>query len=263
MNDAIYTTGKNSPSKWWHVSWRRAGKIVLITFAALLLVDGLVSAAFYQLAPWLTARHVYREMNMNQIPTSLSDQKVTPLSGSRIENYGFSIQVPWNEPAFERKQRGVFVVAYLSHGAGIMIVDPSGPIDSAKAIRMIAVANKLPEVGKSISNYDLMAESMAATPDQVKWWRPPLQNARSLTLLEMKGIALRDFHALYQLNFGEWRGFQEGNPARAPFRVQLELFDGADQHLGILISGKSGSGPVISQAEINAMVASIKRVSVN
>lgn len=257
-------------TKWWHVSWTRLGKAILVVFGVLWLIAGIGLLGFYQLTPWLTARDLYRGPNslndpasFNQIPASLPNKEVTPLSGVHIESYGFGFRVPWNETPLERKERGVTALAYLRSGTGMLIIDPASLLDSAHSIRSIAKANKIRDLERPISNYDLMAEAMASTPDQVKWWQTPTRNARTLTLLELKGTTLRSFGALYRIDFGNWRGFQEGDPSIAPYKVQLNLFDSADQHLEVLISGKQGSGPVISQAEVNAIVASIEPISPN
>jgi len=54
------------------------------------------------------------------------------------------------------------------------------------------------------------------------------------------------------------RGFQFGDPMVAPYEVTLELFDQIDRPIHLFIGGVGQNQPVSTQAEINALVASIQ-----
>jgi hypothetical protein len=225
------------------------------------MVAGAVFLVFYQLAPWLTARDFVRDdPRLNLVPAALPDKSVAALFGVRVEIDGFSFLTPWKDIPLERKERGASAIAFLKDGVGILVPDPAADLDSARTIRSIAETNRKLGWETLRPDYVLMAAAMAATSDQVKWWRIPSQNARDLALLEMKRMALHDSGALYTVNSGELRGFQEGNPSVAPYRVHLNLFDGADHHYEIVIAAKENHGPVLSQAEVNAMVASLRPI---
>jgi hypothetical protein len=66
---------------------------------------------------------------------------------------------------------------------------------------------------------------------------------------------------IYPISAGVFRGFQIGNPDVSPYEAHLDLFDGTDRHLAFDISGPEGHGQVLTQAEINAIVASIQQIS--
>jgi hypothetical protein len=68
---------------------------------------------------------------------------------------------------------------------------------------------------------------------------------------------LRD---IYTISANGLRGFQEGNPSVKPCRVRLDLFDSADRHYGLIIGTQNDRGPALSQAEVNAIVASLQPV---
>jgi hypothetical protein len=51
-----------------------------------------------------------------------------------------------------------------------------------------------------------------------------------------------------------------GNPAIAPYSVELDLFDRNDRRYKIIIIGKDKKRPVLTQADINAMVASFRPI---
>jgi len=73
-------------------------------------------------------------------------------------------------------------------------------------------------------------------------------------------MELGDDGAVYAVNFGQVRGFQEGNPAVPPYRVHLDLFDAADHHYEIQIAVQNDSRSVLTQAQVNAMVASLRPI---
>jgi hypothetical protein len=55
-------------------------------------------------------------------------------------------------------------------------------------------------------------------------------------------------------------GFQIGDPALSPYKVVLDLYDRSDRRYQILIVGKDLTHQVITQAEINGMVASLRPI---
>jgi len=71
-------------------------------------------------------------------------------------------------------------------------------------------------------------------------------------------MILQDWGSVYILNQSNVRGFQEGDPAKPPYRVHLHLFDSADREYEILITPKSKIAPSFTQAEVNAIVASLQ-----
>ena len=108
------------------------------------------------------------------------------------------------------------------------------------------------------SNYELMAAEVETTPNQIAWWSTRKQNTRNAILLVDKSGDLRDAHEIYKLASGELRGFQFGSPTVEPYIVQLDLFDPADHHYRILVTPSKQKKPVISQAQINTVVSSMR-----
>ncbi len=98
---------------------------------------------------------------------------------------------------------------------------------------------------------------MEAKTEQVKWWKTPSQNAKSLDLLLMKVAMLAPGSgALYAVNIGGLCGLQRGDPSVAPYTVELDLLDTTNRHYGMRIDSP-GKLPTITQAQINAIIASI------
>jgi hypothetical protein len=104
----------------------------------------------------------------------------------------------------------------------------------------------------------------------VKWWRFHTRiNERTDYLVITKfsilsSIASPHFATLgpiYPISAGMFRGFQIGNPDVSPYEARLDLFDGGDRHFAFDVSGPEGHGRVLTQPEVNAMVASIRPIS--
>jgi len=66
---------------------------------------------------------------------------------------------------------------------------------------------------------------------------------------------------IYTISAGGLRGFQIGDPDDPPYEAHLDLFDGADRHFAFDVYGREGHGQVLTQAEINAVVASIHPIA--
>ena len=66
---------------------------------------------------------------------------------------------------------------------------------------------------------------------------------------------------IYTIANGEFRGYQFGDPDNPPYDTHIDLFDGDSRHLAFDISGLEGHAQVLTQEEINAMVASIQPTS--
>lgn len=110
------------------------------------------------------------------------------------------------------------------------------------------------------SGYDWMASELAATPDQIRWWNRT-NNVRLTVLLGMKSIEMTgNCTAIYKAENSELHGFQLGDPAIAPHRVTLDLFDVNNRRYELVASSRNADHPVVTQADINAIVASIRPV---
>jgi hypothetical protein len=246
--------------KWSHVSWKRVAFALLIVFGSLGVIVEIDTVLEYQLAPWLTARDLCRDNpHLNLLPIAIQDKSRARLSDERVEFSGFSFQTPSKEFDFKRIGKGISVLTF-EDGGTIIDFSPVQDFDPLKLMRSDArLARTLgPEVMRS--NYALMAAEVAATSDQVKWWRTPRQNARSSVLLARKDLVVLDLAPIYSIASDAMHGFQLGNPAVSPYKVELDLFDQNDRRYQIMISGKDGQPPVLTQPEINAMVASFRPI---
>jgi len=242
-------------NKRWHASWTRVGLALLIVFGALYALYGVT----IELTPWYQARSMCRDNPfVKLVPVPLPDQGVAPLAGTRLEADGFSIQFPWSEAPQRRNGKTLDVIAFPTRGVGMILFGPSQTAYSAAYPQIRKSAGEILGEETAHSRYQLTAAELAASPDQVRWWKAPRENAKYFYLLAMKSMILQNWGCVYILNQGNVRGFQVGDPAKPPYRVDLRLFDSDDREYEILITPKSKAASSFSQAEVNAIVASLQ-----
>lgn len=239
-------------------NWQQRFGSILICLSLIWLI--------YTVAVNLIAWHFAKEIshahrNLDVVPTPLMDTSVAELSGPRIEKFGFSFQVPWRTIERDRTTTSIALISF-SEGGGLLIFDPA-EANEAKVMRGTTARQQkvLSDVFGSrtlSSNYELMTSEVLATPAEVKWWVNRAQNTRTGILLSNKSLNLGEATVIHQIDSAAVRGFQYGDPNTLPFLVQIDLFDRADKHYKLIISGKGWNRPVISQAQINALVSSFR-----
>lgn len=261
--------------RWWHVRWGLAGRLVS-RFAVvsgkivglLCLIAVVAAVILYLLEPWLTARHFAKtDPQLTTIPIRLLNRAEASLSGPRISRDGISFQLPDEAPHRTiALQRSTLVPL---PGGNLEFL---GPLHDEDSIAFASVhrnkdADALLSQDMFHSRFELLQTAMEMTPEEVKWWRlRSRRNRRAELLLAVKFAALIEYsplhslslRPLYRISSGEFRGFQFGDPNKFPYDTHIDLFDSADRHLGLDISGLDGRGPAVTQEQVNAMVASIR-----
>jgi hypothetical protein len=232
------------------------------------LVAALAWGVLYLLQPWLLSQRLGKnDPQLNLGPVSLSNKTEAPLSNSSIDRGGIKFLLP-NEATVSTTNFQQTTLVRFPNG----MLTFSGPLRDEDSIAFRAVrahkdAEKLLTRQEFNSQLTLLQTAMLATPEQVKWWRlRSSQNQRAWLLLLVKFVALTDYsplnsltiRPLYPIASGEFRGFQFGDPDKSPYETHIDLFDGANRHFAFDVSALQGQQRVLTQEEINAMVASIR-----
>jgi hypothetical protein len=247
-------------NRWRSVSWKRVGIALLLVYISFWAVWGAFLLISHQLRPSITARELARDFpELNTIPRVAPDTSQAPLAGVRVEFFGLSFQTPWKDIVHKTSSHYISS-ANFNDGAAVMAFDPD--LNPDKLVVRQLRANHVLDDQALPSDYGLWAAAMATTSDQVKWWRLPSQKRFALLMTKM-ALIHGDSSALYSFASGGFRGFQEGNPSVAPYRVELNLFDNLDRHYQIVFSDRDMHQPFLTQAEINSMIASLKSVPGN
>ena len=259
--------------KWWHVRWRLAGRVIariaIVSgkiLGSLCLVAAVGYGVVYLISPWLESRGIRKfDPRVSMVPVDLPSRVEAPLSGASIDCYGFRFRLP-NEAGKTVRSELITLVPIRDAGmfeCGDILREP-GMLEFAMNDKQ---AQRL--LGEEVlrSKFSLMQAAMKVTPEKVKWWRfRALANERAEYLLITKSLVLSQLHSLhsftihpiYEIASGGFRGFQVGNPEVTPYEAHVDLFDTADRHVEFDVTGQEGHGQVLTQLEINAIVASIQ-----
>jgi hypothetical protein len=240
-------------AKWWGVSWKRVVVVLVIVFA----IVWLIGRATERMEPWIESRRILRDTpGVNAVPIAQPDTTIAQLSGGRVEFFGISMQTPWGGVINANLAPGMAVIPFPEHCATIFLYEHTKD-EFERAMFDRAASNR--GAGINSTSFGLMSAEMNVTPEELKWWYSRDRNEAASFLLEMKAMKLGGARVIYSIQIGNYRGFQEGDPQRAPYSVRLDLYDASDQHYEIVISSPGGGQAVITQAEVNAMIASIRR----
>lgn len=233
----------------------------------LCLVAAIGYGAIYLMTPWLFSQRMLEiDPRLSLVPVNLSTKIEVPLSYTTIDCYGFRISLP-NEEITSTFQGDLITTVFFRKGGALMIDNPS----EEWRIHKFVISDKRAErwVGQEAvhSKFKLMQAAMSVTPEQTKWWRfRNFENERVEYLLSTKFAFLAEapspyaltLRPIYAISAGGLRGFQIGNPDVPPYELHSDLFDGADRYFVLEVSGPKGHGQVLTQAEVNAIVASIR-----
>jgi len=255
--------------EWWRVSWQRVAFGLLAVFSALLaIMVGLLTLTpiVSHVETWHDARKFCRDEPVVAIlPQPLKDTALADLNnGMTITHFDYSVQVPWTKTKIVRDFKTLVTMSF-DNGTSLVMSGPAGnPDPLGTATRNEAAQRQLLRHfwgDEAISShYDFVKAEMSAQPRDVSIFHSRSANARANTLMLFKRFTVPEGSTvIYSVGSGQLRGFQFGNPKKAPTSVELLLFDQHDHSLKLSFRGPNGSTqPVLSQEQINAIVASIQ-----
>jgi hypothetical protein len=246
------------------VSWRRVGVCLAIIFAALWLLDVVVT----HVSVWRIARQVgLDDPIVTLVPQPLRDKSIANLKdGMTIARFGYSVQVPWAKAKVVKDYPSVAVRGF-EDGSSLMIFNPADHIDvltmhSGNEAAVREAYRPLLGDQATKSHFGYAQVELNTRPGEVSLFHSRRSNARSYMLLSMKSLDIpKGVTEIYTISSPSLRGFQFGDPQLSPTFIELLLFDGRDRALELIFKGpRGGTRPVLTQEQINAMVASMRPV---
>jgi hypothetical protein len=236
----------------WSISWKRIA-------IALAIVFGLVFLLALWFGPFYQAR-LMEEMGSEVLPKPLPDEDIANEPTFRVERPGVSFGVPWDESDNSKKtnKSGMLIFA---NGLGMSVSRSPNELDAVQSLKGPTAAALRFELGDRAlsSEFALISAAVSTRVSDAKWWHTPIYNRKIAYLLSLKmwrvGLPEVSRQApIYAFSEGQVRGFQAGDPLKDRV-VRLILFDETGQEWRIELLKFHGE---ISQAEINALIASLR-----
>lgn len=201
----------------------------------------------------------------NSVPLPLADTAASMAEGTTLSYYGYGFDVPWRAIDRERNEGRAMALVFKG-GQTIRFYNPEysdrSPIDSVASDIDPNDFRIAFEPGVRESKYEQFRSVMSATPSQLSPFCSHRRFARTLVLLEIKGLWFEHSQAvadIFSFETADYRGFEESGLSHDWQHVALQLFDKTDHHwLAISIDGDARSGVRVTQPEINRIIQSFR-----
>ncbi len=245
---------------WWRrTSWKRVVLCILLTFLGLWIV----AIGFDHVHMWNLTRDIAgSDSRLKLVPQSLPDRSLADIHGGVMLNrFGYSLQVPWKNLMGAKDFKGATFFTF--DDGSLLIESPTSYFDMITSASNDSNAMRdgfRPILGDEAtrSHYDYAKAELETRPSDASFFS--LSNRRVYLLLAMKPVAIPPSStAIFSINMNGLRGFQFGDPTKIPTVIKLLLFDEQDRALRVTLRGSTDSRqPVLTQEQINAIVASIR-----
>jgi hypothetical protein len=194
-----------------------------------------------------------------KVPVRLSDQSISKAPGRRLSYLGYEFEVPWDDldEAHTKLLRNWQVISFKS---GKMIVfmghEPDGALRTNPAVRTFMCEGAIP--GRYDYDYAVIGRILDASPNKntpfMSRWEA-ICTFETLTLKQL--FMLNGESGIFLIETPEFRGFQYGNPESGVREVRDELYSTEGS---VRFTFQSRSGAFISQAEINRVLQTVRRI---
>ncbi len=197
-------------------------------------------------------------------PLPITDTQESEAQGTRLSYFGFSFEVPWEVDPSRSKAVGNFQLVAFTNGNAMLVANPpAGELSRTISGSAEGQRQNLSDLfGEDVSRSDfLMFQTIYnATPSDVRVFASRKHDASRMVLLLLKAFLPPDNDtSVFTIHNATFQGFQLGDPASRPRRILLQLFS-SDGELEItLIQKTDGSQPVISQADLNRIIRTVRK----
>ncbi len=196
-------------------------------------------------------------------PMAISEADTAP--GTKEAFFGYEFEVPWSNAEAKVSREMLILTA---NGHGLMLWDPTAKPqlfgDASKPIQHPSMKDPIGSVvGKEAtqSNYDLVKHTLDMTPDRISPMLSKREAIGRFTLLRMKSALYCDkgHPAFYSYRQGGLNCLQIGEFGAGRV-VGVKCFDGMDRELNFHFSARQDASTVLTQAEINRVVQTLRPV---
>jgi hypothetical protein len=204
---------------------------------------------------------------VEKTPRELADLSISSAPGQRLSRIGYEFEVPWEVDEERTKQIGKtsVVIAFRSGNAVLFSrMPPKEFVNKFQSLHKGDEERLKLVFGEDAlkSDYSLIRLILETRPDQVTLLTPRKDAVARSVFLLMKGIMVPagGETGIFRIGNNELQGFQYGDPQRRPKSIDVEIF--SDQGGVAFLFGQREKGPAaaITQAEINRVIQSVRKV---
>jgi hypothetical protein len=245
---------------------KHANRNAILLLLAVFLVAGYVVEWGPQTLVWLEAKQ-WASVNpwLLEVPEPLPAPLSPPSKGTDVKAYNYEFTAPW--PIATITPSLTYVLVRFRPGQAVVFFDPEAQLDTLRVLK-----NSKPlEYQKFVNmfsehpietNYALYESVYGASPAQLSPFTPVRTALRLNTLLQWKlSFGTEGGAGAHSLVFGDNRGFQFGDPDTGK-PVAVRIFNDRDKQFRFLFNVSAGSDAKITQADIDAMIATLRPVPI-
>ncbi len=204
---------------------------------------------------------------LKKTPVELADSSISSTPVRKLAFSGYEFEVPWEVDDEKTKVVGKMEVIAFRSGNAMLVSNQASKEFVNLVLKSGLDRDSFQKIyGKEAlqSDYAMHQLMLQSTPDKVTLFTPRGEAVSRLMMLVMKGIAIPApaDTGLFSIRSQEFRGFQYGDPQKRPARIIVDLLGddgGIEFNMG---QKKDGSGPAVTQAELNRLIQSTRRVPV-
>jgi hypothetical protein len=210
---------------------------------------------------WTMKKEAAKNPRLSMVPVPLLGASISQEKGTTEKFFGYQFEVPWQ--GGEQKQRdSIAFVFSQSNREAVSFFDPRGDrgfIRMMKETPGLQVGHLNPVYGRGNvqSDYEFVRAALNTTPSQLSLFMPWSKEVYAANLLRIKeAFLLGPQDGLYSFEFGQLRGFQQGDPVRDK-NVEVEVYDADDHKFKLIFSSKSGPNGGMTQPDINRVLQTL------
>jgi hypothetical protein len=215
----------------------------------------------------LVVHYAYRKIpQVSKVPVPLPDFSVSSVPHKRLSRLGYEFELPWDDVDESKdKTVGAIHVSYFRSGNAFWF-STFPPKDFVNGIMKMAKLD--PQGFRQLygeeafeSDYNFHRTMLQVTPSEITPFVSRKRAVAGQMLLMIKAISMPNAGSgIFVIQASGFRGFQFENPQVHPARVTEELFNEEGGIDVMFLQKTDGSVPTISQAEINRVIQSIRKV---
>lgn len=232
--------------------WKIILVLAVFVVAATLLFESLTT----QVCDWHDARLMAREHPyLALVPRPLPTTDTSTEPGTRLSNFGYEYEVPWQAPVDVKRSSWVTAYVFPSERA-LAFFDSTL---SARTMNNLSPSSR--QLVSELSGYETARKSLYTTPDQISLFLSREESARRKLLLTIKDLEVpRSVSGVYFFEAPHFRGFQIGSPA-ADSVVEILCFEGGIRRFRLVFGSKPGISSQSSQQDVNRVIETLQPVA--